>query len=348
MRPKHVFPASRRIHGGGRSTTDRAAALPHVAVGWVLWPPSAVRTTKRPAARLCLNRGSTDGYEAGSTVLAVGGSPGRGPARSSRYLGPSCPPARLLQGGAQDGDARRGELQRRDRASGDRSGHREAAKAGPPQPASAWSVFDHVGTTLGQGVGHESIPSPSMTGDPHAPDRESPRCELHEGAEGSMTFTRITARADVYTGPALPRLTAARVAGQRPEPRGDPSRLSVSRNSRHRRSYAIRHEPGGRRNHRVFVTADHDSPRRLVLHQASRPGIVRFRGGATPFAAQIAVVRSISQPGMCSTIQASMRLSTPVVVSTPTSTSRAPRIVRPVEAMRASPGRRPDRARRDP
>ena len=35
-----------------------------------------------------------------------------------------------------------------------------------------------------------------------------------------------------------------------------------------------------RREERVIVTADLDYPRLLALHQASRPGIILFRGGA--------------------------------------------------------------------
>jgi predicted nuclease of predicted toxin-antitoxin system len=35
-----------------------------------------------------------------------------------------------------------------------------------------------------------------------------------------------------------------------------------------------------RRDGRVIVTADLDYPRLLALHQASRPGIILFRGGA--------------------------------------------------------------------
>jgi predicted nuclease of predicted toxin-antitoxin system len=35
-----------------------------------------------------------------------------------------------------------------------------------------------------------------------------------------------------------------------------------------------------RREDRVIVTADLDYPRLLALHQASRPGIILFRGGA--------------------------------------------------------------------
>jgi predicted nuclease of predicted toxin-antitoxin system len=35
-----------------------------------------------------------------------------------------------------------------------------------------------------------------------------------------------------------------------------------------------------RRNGRVIITADLDYPRLLALHQASRPGIILFRGGA--------------------------------------------------------------------
>jgi predicted nuclease of predicted toxin-antitoxin system len=35
-----------------------------------------------------------------------------------------------------------------------------------------------------------------------------------------------------------------------------------------------------RREERVIITADLDYPRLLALHQASRPGIILFRGGA--------------------------------------------------------------------